>query len=79
MKDAIGKVNDGDAPLRLVSVRPSCGCTSPEWTKEPVAPGGVSTTTDPRSPLARLSTVGPARPETPSGLTILLYPDASPT
>lgn len=31
--------NDGAAPLRLTAVRPSCGCTSPEWTREPVAPG----------------------------------------
>lgn len=31
--------NDGNLPLVLNSVQPSCGCTTPEWTKEPVAPG----------------------------------------
>ncbi|MBR9860520.1 DUF1573 domain-containing protein [bacterium] len=31
--------NTGNAPLVLNAVTPSCGCTSPSWTKEPVAPG----------------------------------------
>lgn len=31
--------NEGDAPLILNNVRASCGCTTPEWTKEPIAPG----------------------------------------
>ncbi|WP_412062887.1 DUF1573 domain-containing protein [Rubrivirga sp. IMCC45206] len=31
--------NAGDAPLRLVAVEASCGCTTPSWTQEPVAPG----------------------------------------
>ncbi len=31
--------NTGNAPLILNSVRASCGCTTPKWTKEPVAPG----------------------------------------
>ncbi len=31
--------NDGSLPLILSAVRPSCGCTSPEWTQEPVMPG----------------------------------------
>ena len=31
--------NEGDEPLVLNSVRASCGCTTPKWTKEPVAPG----------------------------------------
>lgn len=28
--------NTGKDPLVLTNVRPSCGCTSPTWTKEPV-------------------------------------------
>lgn len=32
-------VNQGEEPVRLISVRASCGCTTPEWTKELVAPG----------------------------------------
>lgn len=31
--------NTGKVPLILSAVTPSCGCTSPEWPKEPVAPG----------------------------------------
>ncbi len=31
--------NTGNAPLILSNVTASCGCTSPEWTKVPVAPG----------------------------------------
>ncbi len=31
--------NTGDQPLILKDVRPSCGCTTPEWSKEPVDPG----------------------------------------
>ena len=31
--------NTGKEPLILTSVRASCGCTTPNWTREPVAPG----------------------------------------
>lgn len=31
--------NDGDAPLVITRVIASCGCTTPDWTKEPIAPG----------------------------------------
>ena len=31
--------NSGEAPLVLTRVIASCGCTTPEWTKEPIAPG----------------------------------------
>lgn len=31
--------NTGKEPLVLSAVNPSCGCTTPEWPKEPVAPG----------------------------------------
>ncbi len=31
--------NNGDAPLVITSAKGSCGCTVPNWTKEPVAPG----------------------------------------
>jgi len=32
-------INEGDAPLVIQSVRPSCGCTTPDWSKEPIMPG----------------------------------------
>ena len=31
--------NTGDKPLYLFDVRPSCGCTVADYTKEPIAPG----------------------------------------
>lgn len=32
--------NTGSEPLKIVNVRASCGCTTPNWTREEVAPGG---------------------------------------
>jgi len=31
--------NTGDAPLVISNAKASCGCTVPNWTKEPVQPG----------------------------------------
>lgn len=46
IKEANGNVshtfqikNTGDSPLVLTRVIASCGCTTPEWTKEPIEPG----------------------------------------
>lgn len=44
--------NDGDVPLILNNVQASCGCTTPEWTREPVAPGAkgmIKVSYDPRN------------------------------
>lgn len=30
--------NTGKSPIIIQNVQTSCGCTTPEWTKEPVAP-----------------------------------------
>jgi hypothetical protein len=35
-------VNTGTEPLRLENVQASCGCTTPEWTKDAIAPGAAS-------------------------------------
>ncbi len=32
-------VNKTNAPLKLENVTASCGCTTPEWNKEPIAAG----------------------------------------
>jgi hypothetical protein len=32
--------NTGNEPLIITNVQASCGCTTPQWTKEPVMPGG---------------------------------------
>lgn len=46
IKETDGKVshtfqikNEGEAPLVITRVIASCGCTTPEWTREPIAPG----------------------------------------
>lgn len=31
--------NTGDKPLIIQNVRPSCGCTTPYWSKDPINPG----------------------------------------
>ena len=58
IKEADGKVtykfefvNVGGENLLVTRVQPSCGCTAPNWTKKPVAPGAkgfVSATFDPK-------------------------------
>lgn len=35
--------NKTDKAVNLVSVNSSCGCTTSEWTKEPIAPGAKTT------------------------------------
>ena len=34
--------NTSDKPVVLETVVASCGCTTPEWSKEPIAPGSTS-------------------------------------
>ena len=44
--------NTGSQPLLIKQVHASCGCTSPEWSREPVLPGKtgfVSATYNPKS------------------------------
>ena len=33
--------NTGKVDLIITNVKPSCGCTTPEWTKEAIAPGAT--------------------------------------
>lgn len=32
-------VNTGTEPLQIENVQASCGCTTPEWSNDPIAPG----------------------------------------
>jgi hypothetical protein len=34
--------NTGKDPMVIVNVQTSCGCTTPDWSKEPIAPGATS-------------------------------------
>lgn len=31
--------NTGKVPMMITNVQASCGCTTPDWSKEPIAPG----------------------------------------
>jgi len=37
--------NTGKTPVVISNVQPSCGCTTPEWTREPIMPGKVGKVT----------------------------------
>lgn len=71
IKEADGKVahtytisNTGDAPLVITRVIASCGCTTPEWTKEPIAAGKTGSIT---------ITFDPAHRPGPFAKTISVY------
>ena len=34
--------NSGSKPVTLNDVHASCGCTTPEWSKDPIAPGATA-------------------------------------
>ena len=35
-------VNTGTTPLKLDNVSATCGCTTPEWKRDPIAPGATA-------------------------------------
>lgn len=37
--------NTGNVPLTILRARSSCGCTVPEWSEEPIPPGGTGVIT----------------------------------
>ena len=44
-------INKTTRPVSILSVKPSCGCTTPDWTKDPIAAGGtgfIKASYDPR-------------------------------
>lgn len=45
--------NKGDAPLVISRVNASCGCTTPDWTKQPILPGKTGTIIAVYNPLGR--------------------------
>ncbi len=36
---AFAFTNTGKVPVTIMNVKPSCGCTTPDWPKTPIAPG----------------------------------------
>jgi len=45
--------NTGDQPIVISNVQASCGCTTPDWTKTPVAPGASGFIKAQYNPLGR--------------------------
>lgn len=35
-------VNESSAPVKLENVQASCGCTTPEWSRDEIAPGATA-------------------------------------
>ena len=75
--------NTGTAPLVIESVYSSCGCTTPSWTKTPVAPGKsgkieVKYNTSIVGPIRRTITIYSNAEENPKAIKIkgkVLDPD----
>jgi hypothetical protein len=72
--------NSGTAPLLLKNVKPSCGCTTPVWTRQPVKPGEsgkISVTFDPKGDAGKAVnktiTVTTNIPEKGQDKTVTLY------
>ncbi len=49
--------NTGEGPLVISNISASCGCTTPEWPKDPIAPGAESTI------LVRFNSTGKSGPQ----------------
>ena len=45
--------NTGSVPLVISNVQASCGCTTPSWTREPIAPGAKGSITATYNPKNR--------------------------
>lgn len=52
VKEEIGRIthtfnfkNTTDAPITITNVKASCGCTTPEWSKDPIRPGATGKVT----------------------------------
>lgn len=53
MSVAFRMVNTGAEPVSIVKARASCGCTSPDYTTEPIAPGDTASVTVTYDPAGR--------------------------
>jgi hypothetical protein len=67
--------NTGKAPLILSNCQSSCGCTVPEWPKDPIPPKGkasikVKYNTNRVGPFTKTVTVTSNAPDSPTVLTI---------
>lgn len=52
--------NEGTEPIIISNVKASCGCTTPSWPKEPIAPGASAKITATFNSKGRVGTVNKA-------------------
>ena len=67
--------NTGKSPLLIADATASCGCTTPSWTKEPVAPGAqgkLEVQFDSRGKRGIISKQVAVRANTQPGITTIL-------
>ncbi|HOW10714.1 MAG TPA: DUF1573 domain-containing protein [Bacteroidales bacterium] len=62
-------MNTGDQPLVIQNIVASCGCTTPEWTKNPIPPKGTGTIT---------AIYDPANRPGPFNKTLSVYTNSKP-
>jgi hypothetical protein len=63
--------NSGKIPLILSNVQPACGCTVPEWPREPIMPGQ-------KSKIKAIYTAGTFRGAFNKSISVVSNADASP-
>lgn len=66
--------NKGEVPLVISNVRASCGCTTPKWTREPVAPNGsgeIQVSYDPRNRPGAFNKTAMVSSNAENGTTVL--------
>lgn len=74
--------NTGNAPLVINRVHASCGCTTPNWTREPILPGRSGTITASFNPAGRpgafLKTISVFTNVGPNASTLSIKGDVTP-
>ena len=81
IKEEDGKVthsfeftNTGALPLVIYDVKPTCGCTTPQWSKEPVQPGAkgfIDATFDPKRRPGKFNKGITVKSNSSNGLVVL--------
>ncbi|MBN2520649.1 MAG: DUF1573 domain-containing protein [Bacteroidales bacterium] len=66
--------NTGSLPLVIYEVKPSCGCTTPNWSKEPIKPGEkgyIEVTFDPKRRPGKFNKSISVNSNDPEGIVVL--------
>ncbi len=66
--------NDSGNPISLISVRATCGCTAPQWSKEPIVSGNTTEIVVSFNPKGQSGTVNKRiTAKTDTGETIVMH------